>query len=99
MNDGEEVMKSVMQAKKQCFICGTTLNLHDHHCWHGTANRKKAEKYGLKVFLCQEHHTGGSGVHFNKVMDEGLKKLAQKKFEELYGSREDFIREFGKSVL
>lgn len=92
-------MKSVMQAKKQCFVCATTLNLHEHHVWHGTANRKKAEEYGLKVYLCQEHHTGSHGVHFNKALDEGLKMLAQSKFEELYGSREDFIKIFGKSVL
>ena len=92
-------MKSVIQIKKQCFVCGTTLNLHEHHVFFGTANRKKAEDYGLKVYLCQEHHTGSHGVHFNKALDEGLKMLAQSKFEELYGSREDFIREFGKSVL
>lgn len=88
-----------MQTKKQCFLCGTTLNLHDHHIFFGTANRKVSEKYGLKVWLCQEHHTGGSGIHFNKGLDEGLKKLAQQKFEELYGSREEFREEFGKSVL
>lgn len=92
-------MESIIQTKRQCFVCGTNLNLHSHHIWHGTANRKKAEEYGLKVYLCQEHHTGSHGVHFNKALDEGLKMLAQSKFEELYGSRKDFIREFGKSVL
>ena len=92
-------MKSVLQTKKECFLCGTTIGLHDHHIFYGTANRKKAEKYGLKAFLCQEHHTGGSGVHFNKDLDVELKKLAQKYFEEHYGSRKEFIREFGKSVL
>ena len=92
-------MKSVIQTKKQCFVCGPTLNLHEHHVFFGTANRKKAEDYGLKAYLCQEHHTGSHGVHFNKALDEGLKMLAQSKFEELYGSRKDFIREFGKSVL
>lgn len=92
-------MKSVMQFDKRCFLCGTTLNLHDHHIFFGTANRKKSERFGLKVYLCMEHHTGSSGVHFNEDLDDGLKKLAQKKFEELYGSRETFIKEFGKSVL
>ena len=92
-------MKSVIQIEKRCFVCGTTLNLHDHHIFYGTANRKMAEKFGLKVFLCQEHHTGSHGVHFNKALDEGLKILSQSKFEELYGCRKDFIREYGKSVL
>lgn len=92
-------MNTVLQSSKECFVCGTTLNIHDHHVFFGTANRKMSEKYGLKVFLCQEHHTGSHGVHFNKALDEGLKMLAQAKFEEHYGSREDFIKEFGKSVL
>ena len=92
-------MKSVLQSKKQCFVCATTSNLHEHHCWYGTANRKMSEKYGLKIFLCQEHHTGSSGIHFNRALDEGVKMLAQSKFEELYGSREEFRRLFGKSVL
>lgn len=92
-------MKSVIQTKKQCFVCGTTSNLHLHHCWHGTANRKKADEYGLTIYLCADHHTGSHGVHFNKALDEGVKMLAQSKFEELYGSREEFRKLFGKSVL
>ena len=92
-------MKSVLQTKKECIECGTKIGLHDHHIFYGTANRKKAEKYGLKVFLCQEHHSGGSGVHFNKDLDMELKKLAQKYFEGHYGSRDAFRDEFGKSVL
>lgn len=92
-------MKSVLQKEKECYVCGTTHNLHEHHCLYGTSNRKQAERYGLKVYLCQEHHTGGSGVHFNRGLDLKLKKLSQEYFEAHYGNREDFIRVFGKSYL
>ena len=92
-------MDSIIQSEKECFVCGTTYNLHSHHCLYGTANRKQAEKYGLKVWLCQEHHTGASGVHFNKDLDLYLKKLSQEAFEGKYGARNEFIRVFGKNYL
>lgn len=92
-------MKSIIQTEKQCFVCGKTFNLHDHHIIYGTSNRKQSEKYGLKVWLCYEHHTGSLGVHFNKNLDLHLKKLAQEHFEAKYGARNDFRSIFGKSYL
>lgn len=93
-------MKTVLQIEKECLVCGTTYNLHEHHIFSGTANRKQSEKYGLKVFLCARHHNMSSeGVHFNRQLDLKLKRMAQKYFEENCGSRDDFRREFGKSFL
>jgi hypothetical protein len=92
-------MESIIQKEKQCLVCGTTYNLHSHHIFYGTANRKVAEKYGLKVWLCQWHHTGNDGVHFNRHFDWYLKKMGQRHYEAKYGSREDFRRDFGKSYL
>ena len=92
-------LKSVIQSEKECYICGTNYNLQSHHCIYGTSNRKQSEKYGLKVWLCQEHHTGNMGVHFNKTIDLQLKRTAQKYFEEHYGSREEFRNIFGRSYL
>lgn len=94
-------MKSVLQKSKCCYVCGTTLNLHEHHCLYGTANRKRAELRGLKVYLCYEHHEGNTGVHQNpnKGIDLELKQISQMYYENHYGTREDFIREFGKSYL
>lgn len=92
-------MKSILQKEKECFVCGTTYNLNDHHIFFGTANRKQSEKYGMKVWLCQEHHTGSAGVHFNKPLDIHLKKLAQMKFESVYGANTRFIDIFGKTWL
>lgn len=93
-------MKSVLQNEKKCYVCRTTQNLHDHHIFFGTANRKLSEKRGLKVWLCAAHHNmSNEGVHFNKKLDTLLKMEAQEYYEEHIGSREDFRSEFGKSYL
>lgn len=92
-------MKSIIQDKKECYICGTTENLHEHHIIHGTANRKLSEKYGLKVYLCAYHHNmSGDSVHANPRLDNEMKKLAQYYFEQEH-TREDFRQIFGKSYL
>ena len=92
--------KSVIQSEKECYVCGTTYNLHDHHIIYGYANRKLSEKYGLKVWLCAEHHNmGNQGVHFNKELDTHLKEKAQEYFESNYGTREEFMEIFGRSYL
>lgn len=91
-------MKSILQDEKECFFCKTTMDLEEHHVVYGTANRKQSEKNGLKVWLCHEHHTGNSGVHFNKDLDTQLKELAQKTFEESH-THEEWMRVFGKNYL
>ena len=92
-------MKSIIQTEKECFVCGTTRCLHDHHIFRGSY-RKMAEKLGLKVWLCVHHHTGSNdAVHNNKVLDLQLKRLGQQRYEERYGSREDFREAFGRSYL
>jgi hypothetical protein len=74
------------------------MNLQCHHIFGGTANRKKSEQYGLKVWLCYEHHLGKEGVHYNKKMMDYLHRIGQMKFEETH-TRENFRQEFGKSYL
>ena len=91
-------MKSILQTEKECFVCKTTYGLEEHHCMYGSANRKQSEKYGLKVWLCHEHHRGNSGVHFNKELDLKIKKIAQSTFEREH-TREEFRAIFGKSWL
>jgi hypothetical protein len=62
----------------------------------GTANRKLSEKYGLKVYLCAEHHRGNAGVHHNASLDLKLKQMAQSRFEEVHPEL-SFIKIFGKN--
>ena len=96
-------MKSIIQHEKQCLKCGS-YQVEEHHCIYGTANRKLSEKYGLKVFLCNRHHTASfyrdksQAVHFNKKFDLEVKKLAQKSFEYHYPDL-DFRSIFGKSYI
>lgn len=93
-------MKSIIQHEKKCYVCGTTQNLHDHHIFYGVSNRKQSERYGLKVWLCGDHHNLSNwGVHFNKALDLHLKQLGQQYFESNFGSRENFREVFGKSYL
>lgn len=90
--------KSIIQTERECFVCRSTQNLQEHHVFYGTANRKQSEKYGMTVWLCQMHHTGNRGVHFDKALDTKLKEIGQKKFEETH-SREEFIKIFGRNYL
>lgn len=92
-------MKSIICNDKECYICGTTVDLHRHHIFFGTANRKLSEKYGCWVYLCAHHHNMSDlGVHHNRELDLRLKQTAQKVFEEKY-SHEKFVTVFGRSWL
>lgn len=96
-------MKSIIQSKKECFICRTnydvttTNSLHEHHIFEEVT---KSEKYGLKIWLCYRHHINDPrySIHYQKQLDLELKQLAQKKFEESH-SRKEFIEHFIKSYL
>lgn len=91
-------MKSILQSNKRCWVCGS-YNTVEHHVFFGSANRKKSEEYGLKVYLCGTHHNASDkGVHFNPTLDKTLKQFAQKKFEEKY-SHEKFMEVFHKNYL
>ena len=95
-------MKSIIQSKKECFICkvnygvSTTNELHEHHIFEDTAS----EKYCLNIWLCHRHPTTNPrySVRYQKQLDLELKQLAQKKFEETH-SRKEFIEHFIKSYL
>ena len=90
-------MDSIVQKEKVCLVCHTTQNLESHHIFPG-ARRQLSEEYGLKVWLCHEHHTGIHGVHFDKVFMQELKELGQIVFTEKYGDALFFER-FGKNYL
>lgn len=93
-------MKSIIQHERQCLVCGS-WNIEDHHIFFGVSKRKLSEKYGLKVWLCPTHHRGHQGVHGRDghKLDIEIKQLGQKSFEYHYGTREEFIKIFGRSYL
>ncbi len=85
---------------KKCFFCGTTQGLHCHHCISGVANRKKSDQYGLMIWLCSYHHNlGRKSVHQDREMDLQVRRFAQEYFEANIGSRELFLKEFGRNYL
>ena len=91
---------SILSNDHVCYICGFNYDLHRHHVFFGTANRRLSDEYGCWCYLCTRHHVfGETAVHSNKTVDLKLKKHTQKLWEQKYGSRDDFIRIFGKSYL
>lgn len=90
-------MKSIISNSKRCYLCGTEQNLQIHHCIFGTANRKKADADGLFVHLCASCH---NAVHNQDIWEKrALQEIAQEKWEERKGSRNEFIKRYGKSYL
>lgn len=100
-------MQSIIQKEKICFLCGCNTpsgyydGLEDHHVFFGRGKRQLSEKRGLKVWLCGEtcHRNGKKAVHKNRETDLFIKRHAQDVYEQTYGSRADFINEFGRSYL
>lgn len=88
----------IVDCMDNCLVCGSPY-VEIHHVMYGTSNRKLSDKYGLIVPLCQEHHRGQTGVHFKRSLDMCLKKLAQEKFNAVYGANTSFLEVFGKNYL
>jgi len=93
--------KSIMEQEgsRTCYICGAAGYMEEHHVFYGSANRKKSEKWGVKVHLCYRHHRDlMDGVHGNAKLDRWLKQEGQQAFERIYG-HEKFMKEFGKNYI
>lgn len=91
-------MKSIIQEDTDyCFFCGR-YGTEIHHVFFGNPNRKLSDKYKCVVGLCYEHHRGNSGVHHNRELDLELKRMAQKRFQEVYTDK-DFLAVFGRNYL
>lgn len=104
-------MKSIMQKKSSgyCYLCAKLNSDYaekrfrqEHHCLHGKKIlRSLSEKYGLKIYLCMQHHTyegGPNAVHRNHDIDILVKQDAQKAFIKRFPDL-DFIKIFGKNYL
>lgn len=96
---------SKLQDNKVCWVCGCRDNLHYHHVFFGTANRKCSDEDGMTVWLCGPHHNMSSaGVHFNKLLDNKLKQYAERVWLATYAKDsnepiEDFIKRYGRNYL
>ena len=91
---------SILQDIKQCYVCGTTQNIHIHEVYYGK-NRQNSIKWGCCVYLCGKHHNqSNEGVHFNKKLDQELKIKMEQRFLTYYNKTiEDFISIFKKNYL
>ena len=89
-------MESIISTERKCFICGKTVNLQVHHCWHGS-NRKKADRDGLTVNLCFECH---SKLHDKGEGDRYLMEIAERAWlKSTGGTVKDFIERYGKNLI
>lgn len=63
---------------KHCYVCGTDKDIHLHEVYGGH-NRAKSKEDGMVIPLCGSHHNlSNQGIHFNKQLDEKIKKQAEK---------------------
>lgn len=84
-----------------CMFTGSSM-VERHHIFSqmGGGVRKKCEKYGFIAPLRPDlHPNGASAGKEAKEVDTYIKTMAQEYYEEHYGTRDDFRREFGKSYL
>lgn len=99
--------KSILHNKEDstCYLCMLLDGndrphawLHEHHIFGGP-NRDFSEAYGLKVYLCVEHHeTGKMAAHRCQETQDLLHKIGQREFEEHYPDK-NFREIFGKEYL
>ena len=90
--------KSIMQAPRECYLCGRLTDLEKHHVFGGVANRPISEKYGLTVYLCHDCHTGTDGAQYDKMKNLRLKQDAQRAFQAIY-SRQLWMMLIRKNYL
>lgn len=89
-------MDSIISNEKKCYLTGSLIYLEKHHCMNGVANRKKADKDGLWVWLNHDVHVA---VHNTRPdLKLKLKQIAQQKYEETH-TREQWMKRYGKNYL
>jgi hypothetical protein len=85
---------------EHCIETGTP-QCHRHHIFPGV-NRKKCEIYGFVIpiaYYLHEFQEGSIHNNPNEGLDLKWKQKAQMYYEEHHGSRENFIKLFGRSWL
>lgn len=97
--------RSIIQDKKECFICRALSDgigevksegLERHHIMFGYSSKDRdySEHFGLWVWLCPAHHkTDELAPHVSKRTNIALRKVAQAAFEQKH-SHEEWMRIF-----
>lgn len=83
-----------------CMFTGSPV-VERHHVF-GDSRKAASERRGFIAPLRPDLHPNGAdfkATKENKEIDRILKQMCQVYYEEHYGSREDFRKEFGKSYL
>lgn len=80
-------------------VKGRREQYHRHEVFFGY-NRQKSIEDGLVIFLRPEQHNmSNRGIHFDREYDLMAKRVAQRTWEAVNGSRTDFIDRYGKNYL
>ena len=94
----EKKNKSIFEndSLDKCYICGKWGNVEEHHVFGGPC-RSASDRYGLVVHLCRDchrhlHDKGGETMLY-------LHQRGQMIYEERFGNRNAFIKEFIRSYL
>lgn len=94
MKHTPSILQKDWQEPKDYFT-GSTSNLECHHVINGAGNRKKAEEYGLWIWVSHDTH---EWIHKDQRFDLKLKQHAQRVFEEMY-SHAEWMNTFHKNYL
>lgn len=85
-----------------CYFTGSNT-VERHHVFYGMGGDKKkpCELYGYVIPLRPDLHPNGvrATEYARSVIDLQLKQMCQRDFETKHGSRQEFIRIFGRSYL
>lgn len=90
---------SIIQSEKRCYATGCEYNLDRHHVFK-SSRRNQSERHGLWVWLRHDVHMA---MHDHRkpyeTLENDLKVVAQKAFEDNGGTREEFMRRFGANYI
>lgn len=93
-------MKRSIMPKDDLWSTRHFIGSHKHHVFGG-ANRKKSERDGLFIYLTPEmHNMSDRGIHYNQTFMDYAHYVGQVSWIEYYNkTKEDFIKEYGRSYL
>lgn len=86
---------------RECYICGSTQNIQNHHLLEGSM-KSACDKFDfLQIDLCLNHHTGtNESVHKNDKLMDAYHRMGQRLFMKHFNCTiADFYDIFGRSFL